>query len=259
MTITKPLMTLGTGLILLCACNKKVEDSAAPAIAEVLLNGSSGSITLDAEELVNVTARITDDQELQSVGIEIHESANGHSHKSTFNQSWVESKTVPLEGTDYKLEASFVVPLNVDPSAYHLVMTAIDKSGKQSGVFEQEFTVINSSRPVINLSNPLLNASTIISRGSTLPIQGFITDDSDLSNIFVTIKYPPGYSGDPEFYATEITLTGSNDTSWDFQQDGDLDIVIPADAKTGAYTMTIIALDNTGNSTKLEGEFNIEA
>ena len=245
--------------LLFTACKEEEDqDTTAPTIEEALIDGEDHDISIMAGNEMDLDVHVTDDVALGELKMDVHDIFDGHSHKSVVK--WSNVETIQLSGKEQHVHEHMDVPQNTTAGPYHVVFRLIDEAGNEGEFVELDFMISNTSQPVINVTSPDFSTEIHASKGSTLSIMGTITDDTDLEEIIVVLEEEHDdhkSSDEGPTYEEDFDLTGTSDTSWDFQSDGNININIPTDAETGHYIFEVIAEDNEGNINIFEGEVHI--
>ncbi len=223
-------------------------DITAPEIKSAAINEEDHDIEVMAGTEMHIDAHVTDNEELGELKIDIHDSFDGHTHKST---KWSNVMTVPLSGKEQHVHEHMDVPQSATAGPYHAIMRLIDAEGNEGEFVEVDFMITNISQPEINVTDPDFGSEVHATKGSTLSIMGTITDDTDLEEIVIHLEEEHDDHNHKStlhepIYEEDFDLTGSADTSWDFQADGNVNIAIPANAEEGHYMLMIRAVDNVG-------------
>ena len=144
-----------------------------------------------ANTYMHFEATFTDDIELATYNIEIHDNFNGHAHgriastaddpslsKWMYNQSF----EIPAGQTTYNalLEDEILVPQNAMAGPYHFIVSAIDKAGnatsfQDDSTVEIEVMITNDSQPVVTITN-LENDELHIEVGTLFMVEGTVSD-----------------------------------------------------------------------------------
>ncbi len=177
-------------LLSLSGCNDDSEtiDTTAPVImVEDPVNGEFFA----AGTAVHFEAAFTDDIELGSYNIDIHDSFDGHGHgriaasnddpsliKWSFNESFPFADG--LKNSDVHLHDEIAIPENTMAGPYHFIVTAVDRSGnatsfQDDSTVEIEIYITNNSMPVVDITN-LENDELEIEVGEVFMVTGTITD-----------------------------------------------------------------------------------
>lgn len=228
----------------LSSCKKDDPDKTAPVIASVS-EPLSGDTLLSGGEL-HVEATITDNEELSQLKVDIHSDADGHSHgKIDASSYWEQVYIFNLTGATQSLHQDIQIPANAAAGAYHVILTAVDKSGNTSAFVERDIYIRNSGdlvAPLITLSAPSSGAS--ITAGTDLTVSGELTDNVGLYKAEVKV-----YKGSTLVNDTDIDLAAPthslnqtiSTTGW----------------STGAYTLEIKVYDEVMNMADLDVEFTV--
>lgn len=245
MRTTKLLLPFIVGGMILASCDKKSDsgnDSTPPEVSNVLINGASEIDTINVGENLLISASFSDNQELGKLKIFV-EGVNQPTN-------WSELKYVDLSGTSQNIQQSFEVMSNAKEGSYEVSFEFTDASGNKSDYYLPPFEVRNKSIPqILNLEARFDNGTYDYETGDTLRLFGQIRDDEDIQLVSIHVKIPAGYSAEPTFFEQKIPLNDSGDTNWDLSNDGQIKIYYPPYSKTGAYTLTVLVVDNKNNST----------
>ena len=136
-------------------------------------------------------ATFTDDFELATYNIEIHENFSGHGHgrvayiledPALLKWSFKQSFTIPAGLNIFQaiLEEDIEVPSNAIAGPYHFIVQAIDNAGNSTSfqddsAIELEVYISNDSQPIINITN-LDNGELTIEKDVLFMVEGDITD-----------------------------------------------------------------------------------
>jgi hypothetical protein len=176
----------------LTGCNDDSEsiDTSAPTIE---LEDPAYGEFFAAGNSVHFEASFTDDVELGSYKIDIHNNFDGHAHgriaktnddpsliKWSFSQSF--DFTPGLKNSDIHLhdDEQLEIPQNTMAGPYHFIVSAVDKSGnatsnQDDSTVEVEIYITNTSMPLVDISN-LANDELEIEVGEVFMVTGTITD-----------------------------------------------------------------------------------
>jgi hypothetical protein len=177
-------------LLVVVSCSEDSDpiDITAPTIE--LHDPVSGEY-MEAGDYAHLEAMLTDDIELATYNLEIHENFDGHAHgriaasnedpsliKWSFNQSF----EVPSGLFEYEAvhEDEIEIPSNTLAGPYHYILQAIDASGNSTSyqdgsTAEIEIYITNDSQPVINITN-LLDDELEIEVSTVFMVTGDVTD-----------------------------------------------------------------------------------
>lgn len=241
--------------------DEKQEDTVNPEIIEATIDGEDHDVVVNAGEQMTVAASLSDNEELGELKIDIHDVFDGHTHKSS--ASWAEVTIVSLSGTSQDVSENIAIPTDATAGPYHATFRVLDKSGNEGEFVEIPFMLSNGSEPEINITSPDFTDHVHVSIGSTLVVEGMITDDVDLAEIYVVLEEEHDDDHDHKstqedaLYEMDFDLEGASDLTWDFQIDGNVNIAIPATAEEGHYVLTVRAEDSEGNINIFEAELHI--
>ena len=174
----------------LTGCNDDSEtiDTSAPIIE---LEDPANGDFFAAGNSVHFEASFTDDIELGSYNINIHNNFDGHAHgriakvnddpgllKWSFSQSF--DFAPGLKNSDIHLHDELQIPQNTMAGPYHFIVSAVDKSGNSTSyqdgsTVEVEIFITNTSMPVVDITN-LVNDELEIEVGEVFMVTGTITD-----------------------------------------------------------------------------------
>lgn len=225
------------------SCKKNEPDKEAPVIVSVS-EPIEGDTLYTGNEL-HVDLRVTDNEALSQVKIDIH-SAEGHDHgKIAAGAFWEEIRIVNVSGTSYDMHEHIDIPATAAAGKYHVIITAVDKAGNQSAITERDIYTLNSGdliAPVITINAPTAGAS--ISSGSMLTVSGIIADNDELHEVKIMI-----YRGSTlvATWETETTVASYtlnhefNTTGW----------------TAGVYTVEVKAYDHVMNLSEKDVEITV--
>jgi len=228
--------------VLLClismsvACVKE-KDKTPPLISEV--SAPVMNDTLIAGQALLIKAKVTDNEALSQLKIEIHGASDGHSHgKSDPYAYWQSMRIVNLSGTSIDIHESFEIPQDAAAGIYHVILTGVDKAGNQSAFVEREVYVKNNddlSQPEITLSSPA--EGSVWTSGTDILVSGNLSDNIALSKAEI------------QFFHSGVLVA-----------DRDIDLALPTHALqetfsttgwvSGAYTLVVKVYDQVMNSSE---------
>lgn len=222
----------------------KKADSELPEIKDVKLNNSVEILNFSPGETFNVTALITDNEDLSQFKIDVHHDFDGHSHKS-MTVRYAKIVIKDISGTTYQLNENFDLPDNASSGAYHGTITAVDKEGNQSLNKLFYFNVVRPEQPEITVAVP-----DNVAAGSTWNPVGSVNTAVAISFVRVIVK---SETTGNTLYNQLFTLAAQELTSWNFQSDGAVAINIP-EGLTGKLDFRVRIEDVNGNNTIFEEE-----
>jgi hypothetical protein len=227
----------------LTSCKKDEVDNTAPIIASV--SEPLENDTLFTGNELHVDAVVTDDVELSQIKIDIH-SAEGHSHgKIAAGALWETIVIMNLSGKSQTIHKDIEIPADVAAGKYHVILTAVDKAGNSSDVFERDIIIRNSSdlvAPVITVTSPAAGSS--ITAGNELLITGEVVDNLALSALEIKV-----YRGTTLVSDNDIDLAAATYT---------INQTISTVGWTpGAYTIELVAYDDVLNVADMDIEITV--
>lgn len=122
--------------------DKDPQDTTAPTIVSVLLEGSSEEVVLEGGETLDAEILITDNEALHSAKVEIHHAGDGHSHRKLAEVEFEYMEIIALDGVSEQVELQIPVPMEAEHGEYHFTVQAIDAAGNESGLFVAEFEIM---------------------------------------------------------------------------------------------------------------------
>jgi uncharacterized membrane protein len=225
------------------SCKKEEVDNTAPVISSV--SEPLDNDTLFTGNELHVEATITDDVELSQLKIDIH-SADGHSHgKIAAGALWEKIVIMNLSGTSQTIHEHIEIPADIAAGAYHVIFTAVDKSGNSSEILERDIIIRNSSdliAPVITVSAPAAGSS--ITAGNDLLITGEVVDNLALRTLEIKVYRGTTLVSDNDIDLAAATYTINqtiNTIGW----------------TPGAYTIELVAYDDVLNIADLDIEITV--
>jgi hypothetical protein len=229
------------GAIVLCltawtitSCKKNEVDETRPVISEItepLMND-----TLFSGSEFHVDLKVSDNDELSQLKIDIHGAEDGHSHgKVDASAFWETVIIVDLSGKEQLVHKDIVIPADAASGIYHVILTAVDKSGNMSDVSEIDIFIQNSGdllAPLVTLQAPLEGAS--ITAGSDLNVQAALTDNLSLNRFELKV-----YRGNTLVSDTDMDISG---TEYTLNQ-----TLSTVGWSAGNYTIELLVFDEAQN------------
>lgn len=218
------------------ACSKK--DTGAPIIKSVLFDGQKERQVFYLSDSIEIRVDFSDDRALEKGFISISPDFEGSG-----SEVWRVTLSGKLSGESDQMVKKLKIPNTVSPGNYTITLRATDNAGNSSS---KKVTMVlsNAKLPKINLISP----AGAYYGGDELTFEGTITDDQNLS--FISLKvYAPDYTAQPTLVDTSFVLPGTNDTLFDFGENGDFTFLIPMGAVRFDYDVVVVARDEKGNST----------
>ena len=237
------------GAIILClsawslgSCKKNEVDETRPVISEItepLMNDTF----LSGSEL-HVDLKVSDNDELSQLKIDIHSAEDGHSHgKVDASSYWETVVIVDLSGKEQLVHEDIAIPADAASGTYHVIITAVDKSGNMSDVSERDIFIQNSGdliAPLVTIQTPLEGAT--LAAGGDINVQAAITDNLSLKRFELKV-----YRGNTLVSDTDMDISG---TEYTLNQ-----TVSTLGWSAGNYTIELLVFDEAQNVT--DADINI--
>jgi len=178
------------GLFGMISCDESSDeiDTTAPSIE--LLDPVNGEY-MSAGGYAHFEANLSDDIELATYNLEIHENFDSHSHgrlaatnddPSLIKWSYKQSFQVPSGSQEYMAvhEDEIEIAQNAMAGPYHYIVQAIDASGNSTSfqddsAVEIEIYITNDSQPIVDITN-LVDDELEIEVGTVFMVTGDVTD-----------------------------------------------------------------------------------
>lgn len=225
------------------SCKKDDPDKEAPVIVSVS-EPIDGDTLYTGSEL-HVEVKVSDNEALSQVKIDIH-SAEGHDHgKIAAGAYWEEIRIVNVSGTTFEFHEDIMIPATAAAGKYHVIITAVDKSGNQSAITERDIYILNSGdliAPVITLTGP--SAGGNINSGSMLNVTANIADNDELYEVKIMIYRGSTLVANWETETTAATYALNqefNTTGW----------------TAGVYKVEVKAYDHVMNHSESDVEITV--
>ena len=216
------------------SCKKNEVDETRPIISEItepLMND-----TLFSGSEFHVDLKVSDNDELSQLKIDIHSAEDGHSHgKVDASAFWETVIIVDLSGKEQLVHEDIVIPADAASGIYHVILTAVDKSGNMSDVSELDIYIQNSGdllAPLVTLQSPIEGAS--ITAGSDLNVQAALTDNLSLNRFELKV-----YRGNTLVSDTDMDISG---TEYTLNQ-----TLSTVGWSAGNYTIELLVFDEAQN------------
>lgn len=152
---------------------------------------------------LHIEGVLTDDFELAEFQVDVHHNFDGHGHgrvtgtqddPNLMRWSFKQSFPVPAgrKNYDIHLHDDILIPANTMAGPYHLIISAVDKSGnatsyQDDSTVELEIFIQNNSQAKINITN-LHDGELEIEVGEVFMVEGSIWDDVPASGIYSGIE-----------------------------------------------------------------------
>lgn len=257
------LAVIGSGVMMI-SCDKDDDtDTTAPVINSATIDGKEEGIEANVGNAMTFEVKVSDNEALGQLKLDVHDAFDGHSHDKSSGINWANVAIIDLSGTEQTVSHDMEIPTNATAGPYHAEILVIDAEGNEGEFVERVIIIRNGSEPEINITSPDFTDHVHVSIGSTLVVEGMITDDVDLAEIYVVLEEEHDDDHDHKstqedaLYEMDFDLEGASDLTWDFQLDGNVNIAIPATAEEGHYVLTVRAEDSEGNINIFEAELHI--
>jgi hypothetical protein len=240
----------------LASC-KKSEDTEAPVISFVRVNGvSADEHELEAGEVMTVTLRLQDNEELNQVKVGLHAADDGHTHEGETGEEeevgenigvWSDSRILNLEGTSADRTVTFTVPSDI-AGYWHLEVLLIDRQGNESEEYITTIHVENPNLPVITMTtNPApVDGHVELAPGGILNLSFEVTDNDGVAQLHLEVEDDNG----AVVYEQDFTPAGAVTFNAN-----DLIINFP---DAGHYHLHVEATDGAGMTNMSEVEIHVE-
>lgn len=253
--------------IFLASCekqdDKENQDVEAPEIESLSINEEDHQVRIEGGKNMTLEAHIHDDEGLQEAKVEIHDVFDSHSHGKNATSKWSTLRTIPISGTEVRIQEFFLVPGQATAGRYHAIVRALDEAGNEAEFREINFVVENGQQPTFTVTDPDFSQGEVPApKGSTFSLQGSVDEENDLVEIIIAIvpehddandNHNPGNSEEP-LIERDFDFPESNDRSFNLSN---FSVTIPAAAEAGDYKLEITALDAEGNYGLFEAEIHI--
>ena len=196
-----------TGLLAACTlvalstgCNK--DDDEAPVIQEITINGSSIGTEMEVEagDVLAVSIRVSDNEALNQVKIDIHANADGHSHDGHSHGgggafgSWETLEIIDVSGTEETITRNITIPQTI-LGEWHFGVLALDETGNEADEVFTDLDIDNEYIPHIHID--AINGDDVgdeldADEGDVLSFEGEITDPDGLAHVEFEIKDEDG-------------------------------------------------------------------
>lgn len=255
------LAVIGSGVMMI-SCDKDDDtDTTAPVINSATIDGKEEGIEANVGNAMTFEVKVSDNEALGQLKLDVHDAFDGHSHDKSSGINWANVAIIDLSGTEQTVSHDMEIPTNATAGPYHADIYIIDAEGNEGEFVERLVMIRNGSEPVIDVTNPDFSGEVDITVGSILSIEGVVTDDTDLAEIYIILEeeHDDSHKSTQEepLYEMDFDLEGASDLTWDFQVDGNVNIAIPSTAEEGHYVLTVRAEDSEGNINIFEAELHI--
>ena len=211
-----------------------------PTLEEVFNVGGEVHLDIDVE----------DDKELASYKIDIHNNFDGHDHGRSTSaanvEPWSFSQSFDIEAglTSFNIHDHLEIPQNIAEGEYHLGIFVVDAAGNQSEAFVEIMVGEAHGDDDHEMSITNISVANVVA-GETLEAHADLQAEHGIQTVSI------------EIHGHDLTPT-ADQIAWEFDQNytsytgttAELheDISVPANAAPGDYHMTIVMIDEDGNS-----------
>jgi hypothetical protein len=251
------------------------QDTTAPVISEAEVhNHAHGGKIGDGDHDEKVMAgeegevhfKLSDDRELGSWKVDIHDAFDGHSHGKVFSKySTILSGNV--SGTSQEVEVDLgEIPADATSGEYHCIINATDAAGNSADFAEVIFILSNGTEPELTITSPDFEGSSHVhmDKGSNVSFEGTLTDDTGIEKLEIFITEEHDHDHDHDHGKTleeDVVLFDKDDfaagvTSFDLSDLGSA--TIPADMEEGDFILKFVSEDADGNYMIEKFEIHIE-
>jgi hypothetical protein len=240
----------------LASC-KKSEDTQAPVISFVRVNGvSADEHELEAGDVMTVTLRLEDNEELNQVKVGLHAADDGHTHEGESGAEeevgpnigvWSDSRILNLEGTSADRTVTFTVPADI-AGYWHLEVMLIDRQGNESEEYITTIHVENPNLPVFTIvTDPApVDGHIELAPGGLLTMSFEVTDNDGITELHLEVEDDNGnVVYEQEFVPAGVVTFSANNYTIDFPN-------------AGHYHLHLEATDGAGMMNMAEMEIHVE-
>lgn len=205
-------------------------------------------ITLTSTDTLEITFRLTDDEELSQYKIDIHSNFDCHGHSGkTETTEWSVVSIEDVAGSDRTITRQLAVPTDVTTGLYHFSIQATDAAGNEAQTIYYDLVATNASDsevPVLSTTAPSTQ-NLNVQKGTSVSFAGTLSDNNPLgsgTNGRLELRY---WSTSNQTVNTlyEEVLDGSIGTTYNFNFDAD----VPATVANGTYIFELRAFDAVNN------------
>jgi hypothetical protein len=232
----------------LVACSKSDDKKPAVDNTKPTANLVSFSEVVDqtlSSPVLNAVINFSDDQGLKEYKVDIHDSFDGHSHgRVDGTTTFSFTKNYSISGKTHTATLAIPVPKNAPTGPYHFVVKYLDAAGNEGQELDLDFEIQNNeTQPEIVLTNLSYQKSS-----KSVSFAFSITDPDGEIEDFI-IKVLNESTGKVIFEMEEHVHNKRFEISDEF--------ALPQNATLGKHAFVIVAIDDEGNHTFLESEFEI--
>ena len=231
----------------------------APAAGMVCGEMVDNVITLNSTDTLQITLRLTDDEELSQYKLDIHNNFDCHGHSGKVETTdWYVISIEDVAGTDQTITRDLPVPSDVTTGNYHFHILATDVAGNNAElaiIYSLNVTnVSDTEAPVLSTTIPA-TSSFIAQKGSSVNFQGSLTDNNPLgagTNGRLELRYWSTTNQTiVSLYEEDIDNAVAETYNFNFDTD------IPSTVADGTYIFELRAFDGVNNPSNIF-EYNVE-
>lgn len=230
---------------ILSSCKKDREDTIAPSVFLVRVNGADGQTSVGAGDTITFYAEIKDNVNLKQYQIDIHDAFDGHDHR---NATYSTQLVYNVSGTAVYETKTIIIPSTAYSGPYHIVVTAVDEAGLSSNVYQYDLTITQAEQPVLTITSHNVDSIIAINANDTIYLAGTVTDNTDLDSVNIWLQNSVGI----KVYTEENYLAGASDALFTINSPVTGAII------AGAYKLVFRIRDNDGNLVIKETDVNVQ-
>jgi hypothetical protein len=220
------------------------EPTTALVCGQLLDNVSS----LNSSDTLEITLRLSDDQELSQYKVELHNNFACHGHSGKVETvDWYVISIEDVDGAEQTVTRKFPVPTNVTTGNYHFHVFATDAAGNNAltaAIYSLNVTnTTDTEAPVLSTTVPASSNFTA-QKGTPINFQGNLADNNPLgegTNGRLILRY--WSATNPVITLYEEDLDNAVAETYDFNFDAD----VPATVVDGTYIFELSAFDAVNN------------
>lgn len=239
------LILIAGSTLLFDSCKKDREDTIAPSVFIVRVNGAAEQTTISAGDTITIYSEIKDNVNLSQFRIDIHDNFIEHSDRNTAFSSQL---TYSISGTAVYETKTIIIPTTASSGPYHIVVSALDEAGLESNIYQYDLTIIQAGQPVITVTSHNIDSTITINVNDTINLVGTVTDDIDLDSVKIWLENSAG----AKIYSIDSYLAGSSDTL------SNITTPVTGAIAVGTYSLIFRMLDSDGNYTMKETEVTVQ-
>ena len=171
------------------SCSSDSDEPVDVTIPEIDMHEPHAHDEFAAGQNITFEAVFTDDVELGSYSIDVHDNLDGHGHGRIAQpkndpslERWIFKQNYPIPEGYIRYEAAEDIPISENAVAgpYHFIVQAVDAAGnatnyQDGSTVEIEILITNDSQPVVNITN-IVDDELEIEVGEPFVVEGDISD-----------------------------------------------------------------------------------